>query len=120
VAVCLVKVEVLMIFIDGIIGQMRKVILHVGPTWGLPFLGGKSSYPLLIEINPQRRHTRNKDVNSHIKLKLVNQQGSLHVFLYNKAALFIDLVGVIDDEDSFALTVILGLQDIELTLLMLL
>jgi len=73
--------EFLAELIDGVVCQMRKVVLLIAI---LVLVGGKARETLLVNIDPQGIYARDQDINSQIKLQLVYQKRVGNILLNNK------------------------------------
>ena len=73
--------EFLTELIDGVVRQVRKVVLLIAV---LVLVGGKARETLLVDIDPQGIYARDQDVNSQIKLQLVYQKRVGNILLNNK------------------------------------
>lgn len=64
----LIENEVVTIFVNCIIGEMHAEVAQVTSQRRLVFFSRKSSKPLMVNVSPQRIHSRYKNINSKIEL----------------------------------------------------
>lgn len=103
----LVLLEIVCLFVYGVIGQVHKQIIEVGANRGHVLRCSKSGQTLLVYEDPERGHARDQHVHSQVKLKSIDQVGLVQVPLRYVVLLRIDPVIVARQKDALALATVL-------------
>ena len=74
--------------IDRVIRKMHVQIVKVGVIWWLIFFSSKSSYPLLMNVDPKRVHPIEHNVDPKVEFEVVDQVRLVDVPLHDASLVF--------------------------------
>ena len=76
-----VNVEGMVLFVDGVVREMSKLIGKVALTRLFKLFSRKTNYPIFIDKNPQRLNTSNQHINPEVELKSIKQHRVRNILL---------------------------------------
>ena len=100
----LIRNKFIIFLVNWVVCQMHKLILLVN-FLSVSFTC-KTSQTLLMDINTQRFITSHTYINSQVKLVSINKQWIGDIFTYNGSFIYIDIVDIIYEIDTFTLTTV--------------
>ena len=104
-----IEYKFLVVFVDGIVGEMNKIIFQVFLFCFLVGLSGKTGQTLLIDVYSHRIHTVYEHVDAHIKFKTLNEVRIVYVDLNDPCFPFY-LLEIRNEANPFALRWSFGLE----------
>jgi hypothetical protein len=108
----LVNDEILVVFVDRIVGQMHVQVIHVTIVWLLKGNGSESCQTFFVDVDSQRIHTGQIDIDPEIKLHSVNKVGLYYVSLDDTPLYRLELGEVFHQEDSSSLSLVFWLHNV--------
>ena len=89
-----IKDELLMVFVDRVIGQMHVCVGQVFPIWRKVFFSRESADSFFVDKNPHGITAREQHVNPQVALQTFDQKGFVDVALRHYAAFTCDVFDV--------------------------
>lgn len=114
--VFLVDAEGLIIFVDGVVGEMGVGVGEVEGGGLLEGLGGESGQALFIDVDSEGRDASDQDIDPQVELEAVDEEGVHDVLLDDLVGLPFQLHRSIHQINSSPLAPIVRLYDVHLPL----
>lgn len=107
----LIEDELRVVLVDGVIGEVHAGLLHVLTVRGLVFLCREPAQPLFVEIEDQRVHAGDQDVDPEVELEAVDEVGPVEVALHHAVSSRVDVLQLPSQENSLPLREALRLHN---------
>lgn len=106
-----ILLEIRLLLVYGVVGQMHTHVGKVDAVRGLVLLSGKACEALLVKVAPEGRNSGDQHVEPQIELQTVDEERFVEVLLGHVMLSGLHPLEVASEEDSLALARLLWLHN---------